>query len=224
MAMLKQNWWKILAIFLVFYTLISGFLSDVPRLPILNETIRNLYFHVTMWFGMLILLFVSLIYSIKYLSSNKLEDDLIAIESANVGILMGFIGIFTGMIWAKFTWGAFWVNDPKLNGAAISLLIYLAYLILRISLTDEIRKAKLSAVYNVFAYVMLLVFIMVMPRLNGVDSLHPGNGGNPAFSSYDLDANMRKVFYPAVIGWTLIGVWMMTLRIRIKKIEQKISD
>lgn len=224
MAMLKQNWWKILAIFLVFYTLISGFLSDVPRLPILNETIRNLYFHVTMWFGMLILLFVSLVYSIKYLSSNKLEHDLIAIESANVGILMGFIGIFTGMIWAKFTWGAFWVNDPKLNGAAISLLIYLAYLILRSSLTDEIRKAKLSAVYNVFAYVMLLVFIMVMPRLNGVDSLHPGNGGNPAFSSYDLDANMRKVFYPAVIGWTLIGVWMMTLRIRMRKIEQKISD
>jgi heme exporter protein C len=128
------------------------------------------------------------------------------------------------MIWAKFTWGAYWVNDPKLNGAAVTLLIYFAYLILRGSLEEEQKRAKVSAVYNIFAYVMLLVFLMIWPRMNGVDSLHPGNGGNPAFSSYDLDSNMRLVFYPAIIGWTLIGVWMMTLRVRIRKIQQQLLN
>ena len=103
---LKNSWWKILTVILLIYTIIAGFLFKVPELPILHETIRNLYFHVTMWFGMMIILFVSLIYSIKYLSGFNQKYDVIASEAANVGIYMGLLGIATGMVWAKFTWGA----------------------------------------------------------------------------------------------------------------------
>jgi heme exporter protein C len=69
---------------------------------------------------------------------------------------------------------------------------------------------------------MMFVFIMIIPKMN--DSLHPGKGGNPGFNKYDLDSNMRMVFYPAVIGWTLFGVWMMSLRVRLRKIEEKIHN
>ncbi|HET7819159.1 MAG TPA: cytochrome c biogenesis protein CcsA [Bacteroidia bacterium] len=127
--------------------------------------------------------------------------------------------MITGSIWAKFTWGAWWTNDVKLNGAAITMLTYFAYIILRSSITDEQKRGKVAAVYNIFAYVMMLVFVLIYPRMN--DSLHPGNGGNPGFSTYDLNNNMRMVFYPAVIGWTLLGVWIMTLRIRIQNIQLK---
>jgi heme exporter protein C len=54
------------------------------------------------------------------------------------------------------------------------------------------------------------------------DSLHPGNGGNPGFNQYDLDSNMRMVFYPAVIGWILFTVWVFTLRVRLEKLKRKI--
>ena len=219
---MKNYWWKILTIILILYTVVWGLLGDVPRLPILNETIRNLYFHVTMWFGMMILLTVSLVYSIKYLNGFNLKHDLIAAQMANTGILMGAIGIATGAVWARFTWGDWWVNDVKLNGAAITMLIYLAYLVLRNSLDDEQKKAKVAAVYNIFAYTQLIIFLMIIPRMN--DSLHPGNGGNPAFSSYDVSSSMRAVFYPAVIGWTLLGVWFASLKIRLKKVEQKLDE
>ena len=209
-------WWKVLAVILVVYTIIAGFLIEVPALAILHETIRNLFFHVTMWFGMMIILFVSLIYSVKYLSVFNIKDDFIASEAANTGMLFGILGLITGMIWAKFTWGDWWVNDPKLNGAAITMLIYLAYFVLRGSLDDETKKAKVSAVYNIFAFTLLIVFLVVLPRMT--DSLHPGSGGNPGFSAYDIDENMRLVFYPAVIGWTLIGVWITQLRVRIRKL------
>lgn len=208
-----------MAIILVLYAIIGGLLVDVPALPILNETIRNLFFHVTMWFAMMIIMTVSLVYSIKHLSGFKQEHDIVASEAANTGLLFGFLGLFTGMLWARFTWGTWWVADPKLNGAAITILIYLAYIILRNSMDEEQKRAKVSAVYNIFAYIMLIVFLMILPRMT--DSLHPGNGGNPAFSTYDLDKNMRMVFYPAVIGWTLLGVWIMTLLIRIQKIKIK---
>jgi heme exporter protein C len=214
---MKNNWWKILGVLLLVYTLIAGFLTDVPRLPILHETIRNQYFHVCMWFSMMILFTVSLVFSIRNLSSGKLEHDLIASEAANVGLLFGTLGLLTGSIWAKYTWGAWWTNDVKLNGAAITMLTYLAYLVLRNAITEEQKRGKVAGVYNIFAYVMMLVFILIYPRMS--DSLHPGNGGNPGFSKYDLDNTMRLIFYPAVIGWTLLGVWIMSLRIRIQKIK-----
>ena len=214
-----KSWWKILASVLVLYTIIGGLLIEVPRLPILNETIRNTYFHIPMWFTMTFLYLVSVIYSIKYLNSGSENDDLIAVESINVGIICCFIGLATGMVWAKFTWGAFWTSDPKLNGSAISTLMYMAFMVLRSSIDEEQKRAKISAIYNIFAFPIMIVLIFVLPRLT--DSLHPGNGGNPAFSNYDLDNKMRMVFYPAVIGWILICTWIVTIRYRIRLLENK---
>jgi heme exporter protein C len=220
---LAKNWWKAIAVILVLFALIGGLLIDVPRLPILNETIRNLFYHVTMWFAMMILMTASVVYSIKYLRSGKELDDAKANIAAEIGLFLGVLGIATGSIWAKFTWGAYWINDPKLNGAAVTILAYFAYMILRNSFDDEEKRAKISAVYNIFAYVLLIVFLMILPRMT--DSLHPGNGGNPAFSQYDLDNTMRIIFYPAIIGWTLIGVWLGELKLRLHKLRiKKLED
>lgn len=167
----------------------------------------------------------SVFYSIKYLSSGSVYDDMRAEHLASSGILLGILGIVTGSVWARFTWGGWWANDPKLNGAAISLLIYFAYVILRNSMDEEQKRARVAAVYNIFSFVLLIVFLMVYPRLNQVDSLHPGNGGNPAFSSYDLDKNMRLVFYPAVAGWIMIGLWIADLSFRVAKLKyQKLMN
>ena len=195
-------------------------MGGVPAKPILNETIRNLYFHVAMWFGMMIFFIVSLIYSIRYLRSGSLLHDLYAVEFANSGLLFGMLGLTTGAIWANYTWGKPWSNDIKQLGAAIAILIYFAYLVLRNSVPDLDKRARISAVYNVFAFAMLFPTIWIIPRL--VDSLHPGGMGNPAFDTKDIDGRMRLVFWPgAVPGWTLLGLWITSLRIRWKILEEK---
>ncbi|HEV2353782.1 MAG TPA: cytochrome c biogenesis protein CcsA [Puia sp.] len=218
--MLRQNWWKIICVVLLVYTIIAGFLGGVPAKPILNETIRNLYFHVAMWFGMMILFTVSLVYSVRYLRTTKTVHDVYAVEYAKGGLLFGCLGLATGSIWARYTWGAFWSNDPKQLGAAIALLIYFAYLVLRNSMTDTDKRARIAAVYNVFAYAMLFPTIWIIPRM--VESLHPGGMGNPALDTNDIDSRMRAVFWPgAVPGWTLLGVWITTLRIRLQLVGEK---
>ena len=217
-----KNWWKFVTVALLLYATIAGFLGEVPRLAILNESIRNLYFHVPMWFGMLTILGVSVVYSIKYLGNPTLKNDIIAKEAANVGILYGILGLLTGMTWARFTWGAWWVNDPKLNGAAIGMLIYFAYLVLRSSFAEQQQRARISAVYNIFAFVTLVPLLFILPRLT--DSLHPGNGGNPGFGAYDLDSNMRMVFYPAVLGWIGLGIWIMMLRVRLENLKFRLYE
>ncbi|MEQ8925670.1 MAG: cytochrome c biogenesis protein CcsA [Fulvivirga sp.] len=216
---MRQYWWKIVTIILLLYTFLGGLLLEVPRLNILNETIRALYFHVPMWFGMIILLTVSVVYSIRYLKSNDLTLDAKAIEFANVGVVFGIFGILTGMFWAQYTWGAWWSGDPKQNASAIGLLIYFAYFILRGSIENEEQRARISAIYNIFAFAALIPLLFILPRLT--DSLHPGNGGNPGFNAYDLDSKLRLVFYPAVIAWTMLGVWIATIRIRLRNLEYK---
>jgi len=52
--------------------------------------------------------------------------------------------------------------------------------------------------------------------------MHPGSGGNPGFNAYDLDSRMRMVFYPAVIGWSLLGFWISSVSIRLRLIKLKI--
>lgn len=218
---MKLSWWKILTIILLMYSCIYGFIVEVPRLDILNETIRNLFFHVPMWFAMMFLLIAGLISSMLYLMKQKNKNDVIAEACVEVGVLFGVLGLITGSIWAKFTWGTWWTADVKLNGAAATMLLYFAYIVLRNSINDENQKARISAVYSVFAFALMIVFIWVMPRLSANDSLHPGNGGNPAFAKYDLTNSMRTVFYPAVIGWTLFAAWIVNIKVRIKLLKEE---
>ncbi len=227
---MRKSWWKILSLGLLVYTVTGGFLMEVPKLPILNESIRNLYFHVCMWFAMMIMFIISFIYSIKYLKTTNYKNDIYARSYAAVGSFLGILGYATGTIWANYTWltdqhqslGSI-LKEPKLIGAAIALLIYGAYFILRGSFTDIDKRARVSAVYNIFAFAMLFPSIWIIPRLVG--SLHPGapgsDSGNPALSFNDIDNRLRMVFYPAVIGWTLLGVWISTLKIRLQLLKDK---
>lgn len=222
MTIIYKNWWKVLGTVIVLYTLIAGFLFTVPARVILHESIRNVYFHVPVWFAMIVLFSISVYFSIKYLRTGNEQFDLVAVESINTGILFYVFGLVTGMLWAKFTWGEAWSGDPKQNSAAIAFLIYCAYLVLRSSVEEEQKRAKISAIYNIFAFPIMIVLLFILPRLT--DSLHPGNGGNPAFGKYDMDNQMRMVFWPACIGWILIGVWIATIRYRIRTLENKFLD
>jgi len=234
-----KSWWKIAAVLLLIYTVIAGFLGPVPKLQLLGETIRNLYFYVCMWFAMMILFTVSVVNAIRYLRGFQLKYDIYSRHYAIMAIVLGILGYSTGAIWAAFTWAdpnssildnfKTIARDPKLIGAAIALLVYFAYLILRDSIQDidkkarisaVYKKARISAVYNIFAYAILFPSIWILPRI--LPSLHPGNEDNPALDvKNDISGNMRIVFYPAVIGWTLLAVWITTLKIRLTLLKEK---
>jgi heme exporter protein C len=218
-SLTQGSWYKYTAALFVIFSLIAGLLISVPAMPILHESIRNLFYHVPMWFAMLWILLLSFIYSVRYLLSFDKQYDMAAAATAQVGIWFGLLGLVTGMIWAKYTWGEYWSNDPKQTASAIGMLIYFAYFILRGAMDDADKRAKVSAVYNIFAYCILIPLLFIIPRIT--DSLHPGNGGNPGFSPYDLDNTMRLVFYPSIIGWICLGVWLSALLFRIEKLRDK---
>jgi len=192
-----------------------------PFRPILHETIRNTFFHVAIWMSMFTLLLVSCFYSLVYLKNQDLDADSKSSSLTMVGLYFGLAGLLTGSMWARFTWGTFWTNDIKLNMSAIAMMVYFAYGLLRNSISDVDTRARVSSVYNIFAFVVLMILVMVIPRFSGSDSLHPGNGGNPAFGGEDLDDTLRTIFYPAILAYTLLGFWMGELYYRYLKLEER---
>ncbi len=188
-----------------------------PFRNILSETIRNTYFHVPMWFAMILLFGVSAWYSLMYYRKGDMDYDRKSIAFIRVGLIFGLLGLVTGMLWAKNTWNAYWSWDVKQNMSAISLLIYAALMVMRSSVEDDLQRARLTAGYNMFAFILLIPLLFIVPRMT--DSLHPGSGGNPAMGGEDLDNTMRMVFYPAVIGFILLGLWISQLVYRTDKLK-----
>ena len=188
-----------------------------PYRSVIHETVRNTFFHVAIWMAMFALLIVSVVNSVLFLLKKDMKYDYRSNGYTSVAIVFGLAGIATGMVWAKYTWGAYWTSDIKLNMAAVTLLLYLAYWLLRSSIDDIDTKARLAAMYNIFAFAALIPLLIIIPRLT--DSLHPGNGGNPALGGEDLDNTLRMVFYPAIIGLSLFGTWMANVYIRYQRIQ-----
>jgi len=197
--------------------IIAGFLIPIPDIPILQQSARNLFFHVPMWFTMTVLFLIGLFYSIRYLNDQTLDMDLKAVSANAVGVVFGICGLFTGSLWARFTWGTWWTfSEPKMNMSAMALMIYVAYFVLRSAFNDPDKRAKMSAVYNVFAASTIPFLIYIIPRQ--LPSLHPGASGNPAFSDMTAPV-MRFVFYPAIIGFIGLAIWMRDILLRYMKLR-----
>lgn len=214
--------WKYFVAFGMTAVLVGGFLVSVPQIPILEETSRNIYFHVPMWMAMFAMFILGAFYSIKYLNSPNIVFDHKAKSANKVGVVFGICGLLTGSLWARFTWGTWWTfAEPKMNLAALALMIYVGYFMLRSAFDNEQKRAKLSAVFNIFALTTVPFLLYVVPRQ--LDSLHPGADGNPAFSEITAP-ELRYILYPAFIGFIALAYWIYTLSFRYLVLKDHIEN
>jgi heme exporter protein C len=107
-----------------------------------------------------------------------------------------------------------------MNLSALAMLIFVAYFILRTAFNDEEKRAKISAIYNIFGVTTVPFLLYIIPRQ--LPSLHPGAEGNPAFSEITAP-ELRFIFYPAVLGFIGIAFWMMDILNRYKAVQSKVA-
>jgi len=205
--------------------ILGAFLLNIPRINILEHTARNLYFHVPMWFTMMAAVLVSAWYSARHLKTGSVESDIRALQSARVATLFGVLGLATGILWSRFTWyvgtDVWWNFDPRQTMAAVQLLIYGAYFVLRSSFDEPVRRGRIAAVYNLFAMITVPFLLYILPRQRA--SLHPGADGNPAFDEITAPV-MRLVFYPAVLGFIGLFWVLYTQRVRMAHIKNRLTS
>ncbi|MCS6789620.1 MAG: cytochrome c biogenesis protein CcsA [Bacteroidia bacterium] len=221
----------ILATGLISAVILLAFLLPLPKIPGLGWSDRNLFFHVPMWFSMYGMMGVSLFWSGAYLLYAQRNQDVKAKEAAVVAAFFGGLGLATGILWSRATWAealpdtdpqAWWGWDPKQTFALIALLMYGAYFVLRQSIRREEQRARLAAVYNIIATILVIPLTFFLPRYLG--GLHPGAEGTPAFRTEDISVPHRIIFYLAVIGFLSLGIWIWQLRCRITELEIRLRE
>ncbi len=199
-----------------------------PYVPALEQRIRNLNFHVPMSWVATIAFFVSMVFSIKYLRNNSYENDVKARSAALIGLIFAIMATVTGMVWAKFDWGAFWNNDPRQLTILAILIIYAAYLALRSAIDNEEKKAKISAVYSIFSFSTVPFLAFIIPRQFA--SLHPGakddgtSGPVLDAASGMLDSALAVTYYMSLAGFIILFFWLLGIYSRYKIIEYKITE
>jgi heme exporter protein C len=193
---------------------------DFPIIPGLEQKARIIFFHVpTAWIAVIAFL-MAMIHGIQYLRKKDLEYDVRSSAAASLGLVFCILATVTGAIWAKFNWGAYWNWDPRQTSIFVLMLIYGAYFALRSAIDVEEKRASLSAVYSIIAFVTVPFLVFIMPRM--MSGLHPGSAsdeGSGPVVDFAMDTTMYVVFLASLFGFTLLYLWMYQLRVRLGKLE-----
>jgi heme exporter protein C len=210
---------------LVLFLWIAGWMVAAffwaPLVPVLGETTRVLYFHIPAAWVTVLALAWSMVHSVLYLRSRRIEHDYHAAAAAEIGILFCVAATISGSLWAKAMWGSYWNWDPRETSIFFVLLVYAAYLALRSAVEQEERRARLSAVYSAIAFVSVPFLMFVVPRI--YFSLHPDPIINPR-GKLDMDPRIRIVFFAMLLGFTALFFWLQTLRVRVARLEQRLDQ
>jgi len=196
----------------------AAFFYVRPAEGFIGESSRIVFFHVPMaWIAVLAFL-VSCIASVMYLKRRDPKDDIRASVSAGLGLLFAVLATTTGSVFARIMWNAYWNWDPRQTSIAILLLIYAAYLALRGAIDDPERRASLSAVYAILAFVTVPFLVFVVPRIYW--SLHPDTIINTRGAN-EFDSRYTQVLMASLVGFTGLYVWLYTIGCRIEVIRQR---
>jgi heme exporter protein C len=110
------------------------------------------YFHVSIAIGSLVAFAVAFLAGLRYLWTRDPRADEVGVVSIGLGLLFSVLVVITGSIWAKASWGTWWVwGDPRLVTYLIVILLYAAYFVLRSS-ADGDKMMRFSAIYAVAAF------------------------------------------------------------------------
>ena len=205
-----------------------GPIITLPFIMGLEERARIIFFHVPMSWIATVAYLLSMIFAIMLLRTNKIEHDTLSMAAASVGTLFAILATVTGAIWAKFNWGSFWNWDPRETSIFLLLLVYAAYFLLRGSIDDQRKRARLSAAYSIVAFVTVPFLVYVLPRL--LPGLHPGSADDvnagPLLSpqSDAINATKQVVFGLSLFAFTMVFFWLMNLKTRITSLTLRSNE
>jgi heme exporter protein C len=183
-----------------------------PRETTMGDVQRIFYFHVaSAWVGFFAF-FVTFLSGIGYLARAERRWDILALSSVEVGLAFITMTVITGSLWARPVWGTYWTWEPRLTISAVQLLIYVAYGMLRSALENPEKKARLSAVYGIVAFVTVPLSWFAIRWWR---TIHPDiltGGGGMAFTP-----RMGYTLLVSLAAFTLLYVTILRQRIRLER-------
>ena len=178
----------------------------VPPAEGLGNYVRIAFFHIPTAWVAVVAFFGAAYWGARYLKTRELHYDAKSARSAILGLIFTLMATVSGAVFSKLTWGAYWNWDPRQTTIFVLLLIYAAYVTLRMTMRDERARASSSAVYALFSFIAVPFLVFILPRM--FFSLHPSPVLNET-GRIDMDAVMLGTLVLALIDMTLIYILLM---------------
>ena len=177
---------------------------------------RLMYVHVPSAWLAYLSFFVVFVASIAFLKTGKIRWDRLAASSAEIGVLFTALTIVLGSVWGKPVWGTWWTWDPRLTTTALMLLIYVGYLAVRKLSDNPRRRGRWAAVVGIVGFADIPV---VQLSVTWWRSLHQ----QPSFQlgHVTMAPIMTATLLVAVAAFTLLYVYLMSLRLRVGRLEER---
>jgi heme exporter protein C len=186
----------------------------------MHQLMRIFYFHLGCWmvmFGALTLTFVA---NIAWLATRKPKWDWLGVSGVEVGVVACTAGLITGVLWGRPAWGIWWTWDARLTTTFILWLLYISYLLLRGLIEDPQRRATLSAVFGIFAF-LDAPLVYASNRLWRTQ--HPAPvilGGENS----GLDPMMGKVLLVCIVAMLGVGLLALIDRYRLERLRHELDE
>lgn len=178
----------------------------VPPAEGLGNYVRIAFFHIPTAWVAVVAFFGAAYWGARYLKTRELHYDAKSARSAILGLIFTLMATVSGAVFSKLTWGAYWNWDPRQTTIFVLLLIYAAYVTLRMTMRDERARASSSAVYALFSFIAVPFLVFILPRM--FFSLHPSPVLNET-GRINMDAVMLGTLVLSLIDMTLIYIWLM---------------
>lgn len=191
-----------------------------PDESTMHEVQRIFYFHLSAWMTSFTAFTVVFVCNVAYLRTRQLKWDCLAVAATEVGIACCSIGLVTGPLWARPVWGIWWTWDARLTTTFILWLLYVSYLLLRGLLEDPQRRASLSAVFGIFAF-LDVPLVYVSNRLWRTQHPQPVILGGEGSG---LDPTMGKVLLLCVISMFAVMIPVLIDRYRLERMRHEFDE
>ncbi len=202
-------WFAILAAGLTIWGLYLSFFvapTDFQQ----GESYRIIFIHVpASWMSMLIYLAMAGWAGVGLIFNTRLSS-MMASALAPTGALFTFIALWTGALWGKPTWGAWWVWDARLTSELILLFLYLGFLALHAAIDDPRRADRASAVLALVGVVNVPIIYFSVKWWN---TLHQG-----ASVSITMAPRMAATMLLSMLIMAL-ACWMYTIVVALVRVR-----
>src|SRR5271170_7332087 len=191
-----------------------------PDESTMHEIQRVFYFHLASWMAMFTALSIAFVANVAWLLTRRPQWDWLGVASVEVGVVSCTAGLITGVLWGRPAWGIWWTWDARLTTAFILWILYISYLLLRGLIEDPQRRASLSAIFGIFAF-LDAPLVYVSNRLWRTQHPQPviagGNGSG-------LDPLMGKVLLLCVVAVFCVMVLVYIDRYRLELLRNECDE
>jgi heme exporter protein C len=191
-------------------------LLQAPREKTMGDVQRIFYFHVPAGIAGLTAFALNFAASLMYLIRKNRWWDSLALSAAETGIVLLAIVLVTGPIWARYAWFIWWTWSPRLTSSLVLWLLYAAYLLIRNYVPDPERRAFVSAVFGIVAFVDAPV---VWFSIRWWRDIHP----SPMLETGGLAPEMRPALWVCIAAYMLLLVYLVRRRLYLECARQDVE-